>query len=520
VRVAVAGGTGFVGRHVVAALLAAGHQPRVVARSARSVQSGVEQVVCDVAAPPLPAGALDGREAIVNLIGIKREQGAQTFERAHVAATRHLLVAAERADVRRFVQISVVASRPDARHACHDTKWRAEELVRCSGLDWTVLRPGVIYGRGDDLITHLAKMVRFAPLFPVVGDGTSLLQPVDVCAVAEAVVRALGSERAVGRTYALVGPAPLALRDVVGTVAAALDLPLWIVHTPIKVQRLAVWLMNALRPRPLSALAQLQMLIDGLVGDPAPARADLGVASRPFTVDTVRGLPEEVAPLFGISLLLRAQGEPAAWLAPRRRAFGGAVTLGGVAVLLLWGLAAAVPNVWYRMAIFYALLVPLALAGQRVGWRALWRPSAAGVAGGVVAAVALYALGWAGFHLLAAAVPALGPQLAPLYAWAADLPAAPLGPLLFVGIVAGEEIVWRGAITLPVAARWGPWPGLLLGALVFGVAHAGFGSPLLVVAALACGACWGWLTLATRGLVPAFVCHLLWDLAVMFWLPY
>jgi membrane protease YdiL (CAAX protease family) len=234
----------------------------------------------------------------------------------------------------------------------------------------------------------------------------------------------------------------------------------------------------------------------------------------------VRERAAEVPPLFGISVYLCAGHEQAAWLAARRGAFGGAVALALGAILLLWGLAALVPNVWYRMAAFYALLVPLALAGQRVGWRALWRPSAPGVAGGAVAAVALYALGWAGLRLLIAALPALSAQLAPLYAWAGDLPAAPLGPLLFVGIVAGEEIVWRGAITLPFAARWGPWRGLGLGALVFAVAHAGFGSPLLVLAALVCGASWGWLTLATRGLVPAFVSHLLWDLAVMFWLPY
>jgi membrane protease YdiL (CAAX protease family) len=278
--------------------------------------------------------------------------------------------------------------------------------------------------------------------------------------------------------------------------------------------------MDALTPRPLSTPAQLQMLVDGLVGDPEPARAELGVAAPPFTVDTVRELAAEVPPLFGLSLHLRAGREQAAWLAARRGTLGGTVALAVGAVVLLWALAALVPNVWLRMGAFYALLAPLALVGQRLGWRALWRPSVGAVAGGVAAGVALYALGWAGFGLLAAAAPPLAAQLAPLYAWAADLPAAPLGPLLFVGIVAGEEIVWRGAIALPLAARWGPWHGLLLGALVFGVAHAGFGSPLLVLAALACGAYWGWLTLATRSLVPAFVSHLLWDLAVMFWLPY
>jgi uncharacterized protein YbjT (DUF2867 family)/membrane protease YdiL (CAAX protease family) len=518
-RVAVAGGTGFVGRHVVAALLAAGHEARVLSRGGRPV-AGVEHVACDVGAGPLPAGALAGCGAVVNLVGIKREAGGQTFERAHPGATRHLLAAAREAGIRRYVQVSVVASRPDAGQPYHDTKWRAEEMVRASGLDWTILRPGVIYGRGDDLLTHLVGMIRFAPVFPVVGDGGSLLQPVAVGTVAEVVVGAVGRGEAVGRSYALVGPEPLALREVVRTVADALSLPLWIVSTPIALQRVAVRLMDALTPRPLSTPAQLQMLVDGLVGDPAPARAELGVAAPPFTVDTVRELAAEVPPLFGLSLHLRAGREQAAWLAARRGAFGGALALAVGAVVLLWALAALVPNVWYRMAAFYALLVPLALVGQRIGWRALWRPSAAGFAGGAAAAIGLYALGWAGFRLLSAAAPPLAEQIAPLYAWASDVPAMPLGALLLAGVVAGEEIVWRGAITLPLAARWGPRRGLALGAVVFAVAHVGFGSPLLVLAALACGAYWGWLTLATRSLVAAFVSHLLWDLAVMFWVPY
>ncbi|HEY7066131.1 MAG TPA: NAD(P)H-binding protein [Chloroflexota bacterium] len=519
-RVAVAGGSGFVGRHVVAALLAAGHDVRVLARGTRAAPPGADAMTCDVAAGPLPPGALADCQAVVNLVGIKREEGAQTFELAHVAATRYLRDAAEQADARRFVQVSVVASRPDPRLPYHDTKWRAEELVRASGLAWTILRPGVICGRGDDLLTHLVQMIRFAPVFPVVGDGRAPLQPVDVQTVAAAVVAALGREQAVGQSYVLVGPAPLPLRAVVRTVARGLGLPLWIVPVPVAVQRVAVRLMNAVTPRPLATPAQLQMLVDGLAGNPEPAKTELGVESPPFTEAVVGELAADVPPLFGLSLHLRAGAVQAAWLAKRRGAFGGAVALAVAAMALLWLLAALVPNVWYRMAAFYALLVPVALVGQRVGWCALWRPSRAAVAGGVVAAAALYALGWAVFHLLAVAVPPLGAQLAPLYAWADDLPAPPLGPLLFGFIVAGEEIVWRGAIALPFAARWGPWRGVLAGALVFGAAHAGFGSPLLVLAALGCGAYWGWLAILARGLVPALVSHILWDLAVMFWLPY
>jgi NADH dehydrogenase len=303
-KVAVAGGSGFVGRHVVVALRARGHTVVILSRGlhAPAPDADAEHVRCDLGAEPPPVDALRGCPAIVNLVGIKRESGAQTFERAHVAATEHLIATARAAGIRRFVHLSVVASRPDGASPYHDTKWRAEELLRASGLDWTILRPSAIHGRGDDFTTHLVKMVRFAPVFPVVGHGDSLLQPVAVEAVATAVAAALERGPTVGQSYPLVGPRAMTLREVVGTVAAGLELPLWIVSTPIWLQRVAVEMMNALTPQPLATPAQLQMLVEGLTGDPAPARAALGVESPPFSAVRVRELAAGIPPLCGISL--------------------------------------------------------------------------------------------------------------------------------------------------------------------------------------------------------------------------
>ena len=142
-KVIVAGGTGFLGRHVTAALHAAGYRAVLLARGTRepALADGVEVVRCDVGAGPIPLEPLRGSDAIINLVGIKREEGQQTFARVHVDATRHLLAAAKALGLRRFVHVSVVCSRPDARSAYHDTKWQAEQLVRASGLDFTILKP-------------------------------------------------------------------------------------------------------------------------------------------------------------------------------------------------------------------------------------------------------------------------------------------------------------------------------------------------------------------------------------------
>jgi NADH dehydrogenase len=198
-RVILAGGTGFLGRHVAEALAAAGHTALLLTRGTRIARAadGAGRLRSDVGSDAPPPGAMRGRDAPVNPIGIKSERGTRTFERVHVEATRRLIATARELSIRRYIHISVVCRRPDARGASHDTNWRAEGLIRAAGLDDTILKPGVIYGPGDDLETRLVEMIRFAPVFPVVGRGDSLLQPVHAGDAAAAVV---GESRTTGRS--------------------------------------------------------------------------------------------------------------------------------------------------------------------------------------------------------------------------------------------------------------------------------------------------------------------------------
>src|SRR5579859_3046945 len=124
--IAVVGGTGFLGRHVCSALREAGWSLRVLSRrngcDGRSINS--EQ--------------LRGCEAVVNLAGIKRETGDQTFQAVHVDLVGRLIDAMKIAGIRRLVHISVVVARADPNLPYHDTKWKGEELVRNSDRDWTI----------------------------------------------------------------------------------------------------------------------------------------------------------------------------------------------------------------------------------------------------------------------------------------------------------------------------------------------------------------------------------------------
>jgi uncharacterized protein YbjT (DUF2867 family)/membrane protease YdiL (CAAX protease family) len=480
--VAVVGGTGFVGRRVVDALRASGRAPRPLSR-----RTGF-----DVLRPD--AEALRGCAAVINLAGIKREAGAQTFRAVHVDAVESLVAAMKAAGVPRLVHVSVVAAKEAPAWPYHHTKWLGEQAVRASGLAWTILRPGVIYGEGDDLLGHLSLMIRAAPVFPIAGAGTAPMMPVDVEDVARAAVAALAAPP--GRSYDVVGPDRLTLRDVVSRTADALGRPVWIVPTPLVLMRPPVFLMEKLFRHPLSTRAQLNMLVEGLAGDPGPARRELGIEPAPFTADRLRPrLPRRAA-----------RPIPAA-------AFGAllAAAILGVGAGFLRG-----GDVW--TSLFAAGLVLAAGALGIGGVRDLLRPTPGRLALGVGIGLLQFAVTKAVLAGLSAAWPGWTSLARDLYAWQ-----GPHGRLFLAAtlplVVLSEELVWRGAVTRFLADRAGWLAGVGGGALLFAAAHAVSGNPLLVAAAAICGAFWGWLAEAFDDLSVPFAAHLVWDVLLLFAWP-
>lgn len=221
----VTGGTGFVGREIVKQLAATGHRIRLLVRhperaAAFAKKHGCEMATGDVLDPASLEAAMQGATAVVHLVGIIMETPKLSFEKAHAQGTAHVLEAAKRAGVRRIVHMSALGTRAGGRSRYHRTKWEAEELVRQSGLDWTIVRPSVIYGPGDKSLNFLAKWMRWPIDFmnfygaPNLGGGRSHVQPVAVEDVALVFVRALGNESALGKTYDACGPEAFEWRNL------------------------------------------------------------------------------------------------------------------------------------------------------------------------------------------------------------------------------------------------------------------------------------------------------------------
>lgn len=210
--------------------------------------------------------------------------------------------------------------------------------------------------------------------------------------------------------------------------------------------------------------------------------------------------------------------EPREWLESQARALRGWPWTLLLALAVMLALPSVLPSVWTRMAVVNASLSLLlfALHGRVLG--PLLRPRLALVLVGLTSAAVLY-VGADLFMLgLRALAPALAAQVESVYAWSDDA-SLPVRLALLLVIVPGEDLVWRGMVTLPLAARFGPWLGCLLAGTVFAIAHLTSGPPLLVIAALAMGTLWSLLAVRTRSLVPVVTSHLAWDLAVMFVRP-
>jgi uncharacterized protein YbjT (DUF2867 family) len=285
-RVLLTGATGFVGREVRSRLRSAGHSVRILARkpvsptpTATTPGAAIEVRVGDILNESALTAGCAGVDAVIHLVGIISEVGIQTFENIHTRGTGNVVRAARRAGVRRFIHMSALGAKPGARARYHQTKWAAEEIVRSSGLDYTIFRPSIIYGPGDGFVNLFAKISRESPVIPLLGGGVTKFQPIPVESVADAFVRSLPEPRASGQTYDLCGAETLSLREIVDAILAITGRKRLKVRIPWTVARLQAaaceFIFGRLlrRPPPLNR-DQVLMLQEDNVGD-GQAAADL-----------------------------------------------------------------------------------------------------------------------------------------------------------------------------------------------------------------------------------------------------
>jgi NADH dehydrogenase len=290
-RIAITGATGFVGGHLTNRLTGEGHEVVRIGRH-RIDDAIVHSSLNDVDQLTV---AFTGCKAVAHCAGINRELGDQTYARVHVEGTRNVVAAAKNAGVQKIVLLSFLRARPDCDSPYHESKWKAEEIVRNSGLDYTVIKAGIIYGRGDHMLDHLSHALHTFPIFGLVGLKEKSIRPLAVEDLVHVMRAALVDRRIKRQTIALVGPEEIYLSEAVRRVAEVVGKRPLMFPLPVACHELMARVFERFMKVPLTSVAQVRILSEGVVepGSPVvPVPYDL-VPTRRFTVEQIRnGLPQ------------------------------------------------------------------------------------------------------------------------------------------------------------------------------------------------------------------------------------
>lgn len=310
-RILVVGGSGFIGTHVVSRLSAQGRSVIVPTRRRERARHlillpTVDVVETDVSDPTLLPSLVAGCDAVVNLVGVLHGRPGRgddpwgpDFGRAHVDLPARLVDACRSAGVRRLVHVSALGVTDGGKNTLPSrylrSKAAGEEKVRqARDIDWTILRPSVVFGADDAFLRLFGRLQRVLPVMAL-AKAESRFQPVWVGDVAQAIVNALDRPALYGRTCALAGPEVFTLRQLVRLAGTWSGHPRPVIGLPSGLGRLTAWMMEHAPGEPLMTRDNLDsMTIDN-------------VSARP--IDPELGIVPASLSAMGPSLFGRAPGE-------------------------------------------------------------------------------------------------------------------------------------------------------------------------------------------------------------------
>jgi uncharacterized protein YbjT (DUF2867 family) len=290
--VTIFGGSGFLGRHTVRALARAGWRIRVATRNPGrgfflrplGTVGQIDFVKCDVADADSVATAVKGSNAVINLTGILFQKG-QTFEDVQAEGAANIARAAADAGATVLVHVSAIGADAQSESEYATTKAQGEQAVRESFPQAVILRPSIIFGPEDGFFNKFAAMARYLPVLPLVGGGHTRFQPVFVGDVAAAIVKALSSEEARGRTFELGGPSIYSFKELLQLILRETGRKRILAPLPFGIATVQAAFLQIL-PNPILTMDQVKLLKkDNVVAPTAAGLADLGIT--PTSVEAV-----------------------------------------------------------------------------------------------------------------------------------------------------------------------------------------------------------------------------------------
>ena len=250
---------------------------------------GLEPTYGDVVSGEGLEEAFQSADAVVNLVAVIRERGLQTFDAVNAQGTVNVVNAATRAGVRRLVQFSAIGADPDPNFPYLLSKWRGEQAVTASSLEWVVIRSSTIFGERDGFFAALAKAISLpAPFLVIPGDGTAVFQPIHADDVARCLLAGIEEGGRSHQLYEIGGPDQVTLEQITIAVARAIDKE-WFgiskrkpLHLDPRLLRPGAVVMDRMLAHPLVTPLQLDMLAKPNITRLDAVRTGFGFEPRPM----------------------------------------------------------------------------------------------------------------------------------------------------------------------------------------------------------------------------------------------
>lgn len=272
------GGSGFVGRHVASVLCTRGIALRIPTRRRERVKPelivlpNTEVIEADISSAKALADMVAGCSAVINLTGILHEQSDGDFRRIHAELPRRIVDACRSADVSRLIHVSALKASHDAPSQYLRSKAQGEQQIRAAeanGINTTIFRPSVIFGRDDAFLNLFAKLASLSPIIPL-GCPNARFQPVFVDDVARAIANCIDDPKTAGRTYELCGPKTYRLKDLVEYICALRGLNRIVLPLSPRLSRMQAWFLEHLPGRLMTRDNVRSMQVDNVCECPFP----------------------------------------------------------------------------------------------------------------------------------------------------------------------------------------------------------------------------------------------------------
>ncbi|GCE16923.1 SDR family oxidoreductase [Dictyobacter kobayashii] len=289
----ITGATGFIGRHLVARLVAQGERPRCLVRDLRQAANilpadKVELVQGATTQPSTLESVLQGVDTIVHaafMTADRKQSEGNHYEETNVGGTSNLILAAKAAGVRRIIEVSGLGTKPDKPGSYMQGRYLSEKMLIDSGLDWTIIRPSVLFGKGAPFIKGLVDLIQTAPVVPLIGGGKIMFQPIAVDDVVTVILKVLQNPAQTNRKiFTIGGPEYYSFSQIFDLLLQATHKSRPKVYAPLPLVGIGAAVMEAVLPKPPLTKAAMALFSFDNTTDLNSVERDFGFKPQSFKI--------------------------------------------------------------------------------------------------------------------------------------------------------------------------------------------------------------------------------------------